>query len=187
MKTTTKSKIKAMSPCTDGFKWYCKNFTQRRPKIADVVNKLIETNNAEWANWFIVRCMTHEQRIQYSIFAAEQVIDIYEKKYPDDARPRKAIEAAKAYLKKQSKENRDAAYAAANAAAHAAYAAANAAYAAANAAYAAADAANAAAYAAAYAAAMPPMPPPMPPMPPPMPPMPPPMPPMPPPMPPMPP
>ena len=136
MKTTTKSKIKAMSPCTDGFKWYCKNFTQRRPKIADVVNKLIETDNAEWVNWFIVRCMTHEQRIQYSIFAAEKVIEIYEKQYPQDNLPRKAIEAAKAYFKKPTTENK-------NAAADAAYAVANANYAAANTTYAAADAAYA--------------------------------------------
>ena len=177
MKTITQKKIKAMEPCSEGWRWYLEH---KSAKIETLINTLISDNHDDWANWLIVRCMTHEQKIQYAIFAAEQVIDIYEKKYPDDARPQKAIEAAKAYLKKQSKENRDAADAAAyaaalrrlrrqrrqrrrqrrrHAAAYAAYAAydaadaaANAAAYAANAAYAAYDAANAAAYDAANAA-----------------------------------
>jgi hypothetical protein len=71
--------------------------------------------------------MTKEQRVQYAIFAAEQVIHIYEKKYPEDKRPRQAIEAAKAYLENPCAKTK----AAAAAAAYAAYAAAYAAYAAA--------------------------------------------------------
>ena len=55
--------------------------------------------------------MNKTQKVQYAIFAAEQVIDIYEKKYPDDLRPRKAIEAAKSYLDNPCKKTK--AYAAA--------------------------------------------------------------------------
>ena len=90
--------------------------------------------------------------VEMAIYAAELVIDHYEKEYPNDKRPRQAIEAAKAYLANPTNAN---AYAAANAAANAAnaaanaYAATNAAYYAANAAYY-ANAANANAYA--YAA-----------------------------------
>ena len=102
---------------------------------------------------------TTKDSIQLAIYLAEQVIKIYEYKYPDDSRPRDAIKAAKAYLKYPSKKRAHAAadaahaahaaaYAAAHAAAHAAYAAA---YVAAYAAYA-ADAAYAAAYVAAHAA-----------------------------------
>ena len=91
--------------------------------------------------------MTKKQYVAYAIFAAEQVIDIYEKQYPIDDRPRMAIEAAKKVLKRDTKKNRAhaayAAYAAYAACAHAAHAA--------NAANAAADAAYADAYAA-YAA-----------------------------------
>jgi len=36
-----------------------------------------------------------EDSVKLAIFAAEQVIEIYEKKYPNDKRPREAIEAAK--------------------------------------------------------------------------------------------
>ena len=118
-----------------------------------------------WANWLVTRLLTHEQRVRYAIFAAEQVIYLFEKKYPKDERPRQAIKAAKACLANTNTDTRAAADASANAAGYAARAAAytdtraaadasaNAAgYAARAAAYAAADAANAAAYAAGYAA-----------------------------------
>ena len=84
------------------------------------LNRLLD-KNPEWGNWLICRIMNKKQAVQYAIFAAEQVIDIYEGKYPNDKRPRNAIEAAKAYLKNPSKKTK--AYAAA------AYAAATDAYA----------------------------------------------------------
>jgi len=113
-----------------------------------------------------------EVSVKFAIWAAKKCLKNFETKYPQDKRPRQAIEAAEAWLKEPSEENRIAAsaayyaaYAAADVAAsaaayYAAYAAASAAaYAAAYAAYAAAYAANAAYYAAsaayyaAYAAA----------------------------------
>jgi hypothetical protein len=116
-------------------------------------------DHAEWANWTAVRLMTHDQQIRYAIFSAELVIKIYEDKYPNNDRPRKAIEAAKTYLKDKTEGNKNAAAHAADAAdaayaadaadaAYAAYAAAHAAYAAAHAAHAADAAAHAAAHAA---------------------------------------
>jgi len=98
--------------------------------------------------------MSKMQKVQYAVFAAEQVIDIYEKKYPDDERPRKAIKAAKDYLKSPSKKTKAAADAAACVAADVAAADAAACAAADTAAYVAdAAACVAAAYAAACAAA----------------------------------
>jgi hypothetical protein len=88
-------------------------------------------------------------RIVFAILCAESVLSVFEDKYPQDNRPRLAIQAAKYYL--QNKNNAADAARAADAAAYAAaYAADAAAYAAA---YAADAAADAAAYAAAYAAA----------------------------------
>ena len=94
---------------------------------------------------------------------AERALAIWEAEYPEDMRPRKAIEAAKEWLKNPFAAARDAAYAATNAAAYTAgYTAANAAAnaaanTAANAAYAAADNAAYSAYSAyanaAYSAA----------------------------------
>jgi hypothetical protein len=129
-------------------------FADRFPKGASVkvVFDALIPLKLDWANWLIVRLLNHKNRIRYAVYAAEQVVEIFEKKHPDDKRPRKAIEAAKAVSKKNNEVNRDAATdAAAHAAANATHAAA---HAAANAAYAAVDAANAAraAYTAAYAA-----------------------------------
>ena len=71
---------------------------------------------------------TNEQirniRVRFAILCAEAVLYIFEDKYPTDNRPRKAIKAAKEYLKTKSKDAaRAAAYAAADAARSAVYAA----------------------------------------------------------------
>jgi hypothetical protein len=136
----TKKFLKRHKVCEDGYIWWlenCKDLSTFE-QIEKVKNK-----NLSWANWLITRLMTKEQNMKYSIYAARQVIDIFEKKYSADKRPRKAIEVAENYLKNPTSKNAaDAAASAADAAASAAYAA----YAAS-----AADAADAAAYAA-YAA-----------------------------------
>ena len=149
----TKKWLDEQGACGEGVKWFVESKLEGIEGIA-LVKKTMK-KKMDWANWLVVRLMTHDQQIKYAVFAAEQVINIYEEKYPDDKRPREAIEAAKKYLADKTEENRQAAYAAADAAADAAaHAAAHAAHAAAHAAHA-ANAANAAyaAYAAAYAAA----------------------------------
>ena len=60
-----------------------------------ILDLLIKNKKYDWANWFIVRVMTHHDYVSYAVFAAEQVIGSYEKEYPNDKRPRQAIEAAK--------------------------------------------------------------------------------------------
>ena len=52
---------------------------------------------------------TKEDSVEFSIYVAELVIDIFEKKYPNDKRPREAIESAKNWLKNPTEENRQAA------------------------------------------------------------------------------
>jgi hypothetical protein len=160
--------------CKKGLEWVTQhNLIGLERK--EFIKKLMDSKKYNWANWLIVRTMGYKQYVSYAAYAAEQVIDIYKKKYPDDERPRFAIESAKKCIKNPSRENKkdaadaaadavdavDAAHAAAHAvdavdaAAHAAaykaaykaaYAAAYAAYAAHAAAHAAADAAYAAAY-----------------------------------------
>ncbi len=56
---------------------------------------------------------TKKDSVALSIFSAELCIGIYEKQYPNDDRPRKAIEAAKKWLKNPTKENESAAESAA--------------------------------------------------------------------------
>jgi hypothetical protein len=119
------------SPCKEAVEgWWDKK--ERNP--IKILELLIKDKKYDWANWFIVRVMEYKDYVAYAVFAVEQAISIYEKKYPDDKRPRNAIEAAKKCIDNSSWENKDAAYAAA----YAAYTAADAA------AYATANAADAA-------------------------------------------
>jgi hypothetical protein len=137
MKTFTKAWINKHKPCQPAVDFVTSNNMQKKsiPKILRFLN---DNNHFDWTNWALTRCLTKKNKIRYAVYAAEQVLDIFEKRYDSD-KPRKAILAAKKGLKNPSEENRDAA-AAADAAANAAYAAA---YAAADA-DAAADAADAA-------------------------------------------
>jgi hypothetical protein len=140
----TKEWLKGKRACKEGFDWWEKHAEANVKKLA---LRLVNENHFDWANWMLTRIFDKTQNIKYAIFAAEQAIGIYEKDYPKDDRPRKAIEAAKDYLKKSNDYAANAADAAANAAAYAAAYAADAANAAD-----AADAAKAAANAAAHAA-----------------------------------
>ena len=74
-----------------------------------------EMRIVEWKKW------TKEDSVSLSIFAAELVLDNFEKKYPNDKRPREAIEAAKAVLKNDNEKTRSAAELAESAAGSAAW------------------------------------------------------------------
>jgi hypothetical protein len=118
--------------------------------LVEVRGKHLKQDDKQcWSEMRVVRAYewTKPDSVAMAIYAAELVIGEYEKLYPDDKRPRQAIEAAKAWLNDPTEENRQAASAASSASASAYFAA----YAA-SAAYAAASASSAAyAAAAAYA------------------------------------
>ena len=104
MKKVNETFLKKHSACEEGFKWWlinCKNLETDK-QLLKLVNY-----RADWANWLIVRLLNRKDKIRYAVFAAEQVIKIYEKKYPNDKRPRKAIEAAKKVIEKDSVKNRN--------------------------------------------------------------------------------
>ena len=119
MKTkVTKQHLKKHGACSDGYKYWIKvdkpdlgEFI--RHCIKDKDNKETEDNPLNYANWLIVRCMSREQYIQYSIYAAKQCLSEFERHFPDDKRPREAIEAAAKALKCNMAENRSAAASAA--------------------------------------------------------------------------
>lgn len=112
-----------------------------------VIRACIRDSEFSYARWLMARLLNRPSRIAWAIFSAEQVIHIYEKRYPNSKAPRNAIEAAKAVLANDNPENRAAAMVARHAAAAAAADAT--AYASS---YAASDAASDAAYAAARSA-----------------------------------
>ena len=124
MKITLKF-LKDKSACADGVDWCEKNNLIGLDAVP-FLEKLIENNKLDWASWLIVRVMaSYKDYVSYAVFAAEQVIDIYERKYPNDGRPRKAIEAAKLCIKNPSKKNKSAAAGAIYAASHTAWHAAH--------------------------------------------------------------
>ena len=147
-KVTTKW-LESWNACEDGVEWF---ESQKETDPIKLLKKLIKLKEYSHANYSIVQLFNRKQRIQYAVFAAEQVVDIYTKQYPNDNRVKEAIMAAKKVINRNSEKNRAAAWDAARAAADAAWdaarAAADAARAAADSARAAADAAWAAADAA---------------------------------------
>ena len=113
------------------------------------------TEQLELPEWYVDKKLQLKVLCQFAILCAEAVLEYFEFKFPNDDRPRKAIEAAKAYIKNPNVAA-NAVYEASSAAADAADAAdvaANAAHVAANAASSAAAKAAYVAYASAYAAA----------------------------------
>jgi hypothetical protein len=143
--------VKKQGACQGGSTWFNETYKGDVDGI-EVVKTLLEHTPTEeslsWANWLIVRLMTRKQYLQYAVFAAEQVIHIHEKNYPEDNTVRACIEAAKSVIENDTAENRQKATAAWAAAWDAAWAAAR------DAAWAAAwDAARDAAWAAAWDAA----------------------------------
>ena len=97
--TITQQQLKDWSACADGYKWACGILKDKPMEVKNFL-KITADHRLDWANWVIVRVMTYDQYVKYAVFAAEQVIKIYEDKYPDDKRPRLAIEAARKYLEK---------------------------------------------------------------------------------------
>lgn len=166
--TTTLNRIRACEPCRPGWRKLLDYLGKDFDPDAEInLLTLLDSNNVPDLLWTLQATVQDSRRVasQLAIEFAEQALPMFERRYPDDARPRRAIQAARDYLdgKIAVEELRaarsDAAYAAYDAvyAAYADHAAYDAVYAA-DAAYAAAYSADAAyadyaAYNAVYAAA----------------------------------
>ena len=140
----TKQWLKKKGACDEGYEMFV---NKKETDLKKICKGLIEINKLDWVNWLVTRKMNQKQCVQYAIFAAEQVLGNYEKEFPNDERPRLAIEAAKKYFKIPSEKNKSAAESAAESAASAAESAAR------SAASAAWSAAECAAWSAAWSAA----------------------------------
>jgi len=87
--------------------------------VVEIRGKKYEDNNKiTCSEMKIVKAWKWEKKdsVALSIFCAELCIENFEKVFPNDDRPRKAIEAAKKWLKNPTKENESAASAAESAA-----------------------------------------------------------------------
>ncbi len=95
--------LKEHNACSEGMDWFS---MQSETDGRAVMESLISAGEIEWANWLITRMLDRKSRIRYAVFAAEQVLDIFEKQYPKDKRPRIAIESARLVLKNDTPETR---------------------------------------------------------------------------------
>ena len=147
--------LKKIGACQSEIYLFESKYGSKRVKLSTVVATCLDSGKAElldYASWLLPRCMSYREYVSYAVYAAEQVIKIYEDKYPADNRPRNAIIAAKKCLQNPSKRNKASA-GAAGAAAYNAYASAASAADAAYDAYAASASASASASARAAASA----------------------------------
>ena len=86
--------LTAKSACTSGVEWYKIN---KQPQTVEAAITLLlkssESERYNWSNWALSQFLSPKNKLRYAIFAAQQVLDIFEKKYPTDNRPRRAIES----------------------------------------------------------------------------------------------
>ena len=150
--------IGGLNPCKSRFNNYLNHYKD----FDGTLEEFLALDNITYSDkvWVFINIADKSQLLRWSHLCAESVLHIFETKYPNDKRPRQALDAKLKYINEPTEDNlvnlsdrRKAAYAAAAYATNAAYAAAAyVAYAAYEAAYEAAAAANAAAYAAYEAA-----------------------------------
>ena len=84
-------------------------------KYEEEISKEYNSNVYGWRYWLIASILSRKAAVRFAVYAAEKVLHIYEDEYPEDKRPREAIEAAKAYLENPKADAiayaaRDAAY-----------------------------------------------------------------------------
>ena len=113
--------VKSWRPCSDGLVWL-----NSQP---DLDTAWRTCQRGDWLLWGLRQgdILDKTTAVRIAVAFADHVLPVFDRKYPEDTRPRVAIEAVKAWLKKPTKANRRAAAAAAYAAAAAADAAADAA------------------------------------------------------------
>ena len=124
MITTTLNKIRRNSPCEDGWAKLLKHLGKTKgDDEAITFSTIIESNGLDDALWCLKTiCPEHDKEVRlFAADCAESVLHIYEGAYPDDDRPRKAIEAARTLANSEIDDATwDAAWAAARDAARAA-------------------------------------------------------------------
>jgi hypothetical protein len=117
----TVEKVMALKPCEDWTEDRVRSYGDSvSPAALAQILLLIDPKDARW---LLARLLPRKGRIEWACRCDERALSIWEAAYPDDDRPRAAIEAAQSGYTANAATTR-AARAAANAAALAAYAAA---------------------------------------------------------------
>ena len=99
--TTTLNKIRACSPCASGWQTLLKHVGKDFDPDAEInLLTILESNGVADMLWSLRATDQDSKRIasQLAIEFAEQALPLFEKRRPNDERPRKAIQAARDYL-----------------------------------------------------------------------------------------
>ena len=97
----TKRWLENNNACSEAVEWF---LAQEKKDYKSLLELCIKEDRFDWANWVISQKLPKINKVRYAVYAAEQVIGIYEKQYPDDKRPREAIRADNRYIKNQNKK-----------------------------------------------------------------------------------
>ena len=101
MLTTTLAEIKACSPSKDRWRRLCKGLgiTSANKKPLPI-ERILELTNFADAPWVLRAVKGHDGAIGlFACYCARYALGIFERKYPDDKRPRQAIEAAERFVR----------------------------------------------------------------------------------------
>jgi len=100
MLTTTLAKIKEHKPCGSGWHTLITYMGTEYPWEPFSLLEILESNGVRDCLWAL-RCTiedSHKISLSLAIKFAEHVLHIFEAEYPDDKRPREALEAAREWL-----------------------------------------------------------------------------------------
>jgi len=89
--------------CSLGMDWFEKN---KETDGIRIVEKLMLENKFRWANWVLVRLMKYIEYVSYAAYASEQVIDICEREYPNDKRPKELLDVIKLFINNPTEDNK---------------------------------------------------------------------------------
>jgi len=106
----TKEWLNKKGACSSGIKWF---ISQDETDAGKVMLKLVEEAKGDAALWVLENKMNKKQSVQLAVFSARLCLEVFENEFPDDDRPRKAIEAAEAYIKNPCEQTKSAAWSAA--------------------------------------------------------------------------
>ena len=101
----TLNQIRQHDPCKSGWEKLLRSLPDNMPldKPFDF-RHIIESNGIVDAIWALKCIDNKELCVRFTVKCAESVLHIFEKIYPNDKRPRQAIEAAKKWLDNPSSE-----------------------------------------------------------------------------------
>lgn len=87
----TKVELIKLNACKDGVNWFENNGSE---SLLKSLNDVLDYNSS-YAIWLIDQLLNDHQKYELCVYAAEQVLNIYEEKCPSDIAPKKALDAAK--------------------------------------------------------------------------------------------